>query len=72
MRCLYLDSEGRPCPMTAIEGAEFCEAHLPLPLGEEPCELPFFYRLLRRAGAALLLAVFLFQFYVAMQLLYGW
>ena len=70
LRCLYLDARGQQCPTVAIEGCEFCEAHLPLPDLEEPSELPVFYRLLRRTGAALLLAMFLLQFYVAMRLLY--
>ena len=70
-RCLYVDCRGERCPAMASEGFEFCEAHLPLPNGEEPSELPFFHRFLRRTGAALLLAIFLLQFYVAMRLLYG-
>ena len=71
MRCLHLDSEGRSCPTAPIEGAEFCEAHLPLPPSEEPSELPSVYRLFRRTAAALLLALFLLQFYVAMKFLFG-
>ena len=56
--------------MPPIEGAEFCEAHLPLPASEEPIELPFAYRLLRRGAAALLLTLFLLQFYLVMKFLF--
>ena len=55
--------------MPAMEAAEFCEAHLPLPTSQEPIELPFAYRLFRRGAAALLLALFLLQFYVVMKFL---
>lgn len=72
MRCVYIDSQGRQCLLAAVEGAEFCDEHLPLPLSEEPTELPFFYRAARRAAAALLLAMVLLQFYVGLRLLYGW
>ncbi len=57
--------------MPPIEGAEFCDAHLPLPASEEPIELSFTHRLLRRGAAALLLALFLLQFYVTMKVLFG-
>ena len=57
--------------MVPIEGAEFCDAHLPLPASEEPIELSFTYRLLRRGAAALLLTLFLLQCYVTMKLLFG-
>ena len=56
--------------MPAVDNAEFCDAHLPLPDGEESGELPYAYRFLRKAGATLLLAVLLMEFYLAMRLLY--
>ena len=56
--------------MPSVEGAGFCDAHLPLPASEEPIELPFAHRLLRRGGAALLLTLFLLQFYVVMKFLF--
>ncbi len=72
MRCLNVDARGRRCPTPPVKGAEFCEAHLPLPNAEESSELPLVYRFVRRAGAAILLVMFLLQFYVAMWLLYRW
>ena len=57
--------------MVPMEGAEFCDAHLSLPASKEPIELPFTHRLLRRGAAALLLALFLLQFYVTMKFLFG-
>ena len=71
MRCLHIDSGGRSCSLAPIEGAEFCEAHFPLPASEEPTELSFAHRLLRRSAAALLLALFLLQFYATMKFLLG-
>jgi len=72
MRCLYIDGEGRQCPLHAVDGAEFCDVHLPVPVAEEPAELPRFYRVVRRTFAALMLTVVLLQIYVGLRLLYGW
>lgn len=58
--------------MAAIQGTEFCDSHLPVPPSEEALQLPFAYRLARRVGAAILLAMFLTQFYIGMRLLLGW
>jgi len=71
MRCLHLNSAGEQCPMPAMEGAEFCEAHLPTPL-EEAIVLPWAYRLTRRLGAAVLLGIIVLQLYVMMKMMLDW
>ncbi len=57
--------------MPPLEGAEFCEAHLPVPFDHEPLELPFAYRLARRMAAVALLGLLLFQFYLFFRLVYS-
>jgi len=57
--------------MPAMEGAEFCEAHLPTPL-EEAIVLPWAYRLTRRLGAAVLLGIILLQLYVMVKMMLDW
>ncbi len=72
-RCLHITARGERCPAAALEDAEFCEAHLTPPEAlAESSELPFFFRLLRRTGAALLLAMFLLQLWVGLRILYGY
>jgi hypothetical protein len=64
VRCLYVYSSGEQCPEQAVEGADFCDSHLPAPVLEEPTELPWVYRAARWWAAALLLALILLQIYV--------
>jgi hypothetical protein len=69
MRCLHLNSQGEQCPGPALEGREFCEAHLP-GSPDEILELPPGFRVARRLGAALLLGIFLLQVYVVLKALF--
>jgi hypothetical protein len=71
MRCLHLYPEGHQCPSPAIEGAEFCPDHLKV-TEDAPLDLPYARRFMRRLGAALLLAILLFQLYVTLRLQLGW
>lgn len=57
--------------MPTVEGAEFCEVHLPTPL-EEAIVLSWAYRLARRLGAAVLLGIILLQLYVMMKIMLNW
>ncbi len=66
MRCIELDRTGRQCPAEALEGTEFCAAHLrilePDALESSP-RRPYLYRL----AAFLLLLIFLLNGYQALR-----
>lgn len=57
--------------MSAEEGCEFCVDHLPVLEAHEPLEVPWSHRVIRRAAAAFLLALFLLQLYEGLKLAYG-
>jgi hypothetical protein len=69
-RCLFIYSNGEQCPMSAVEGCEFCVDHVPAE-AHEPLETPWSQRVIRRAAAAFLLGLFLLQLYEGLKLAYG-
>ncbi len=72
MQCLHIYSDGKQCPMPAMEASEFCVSHLPVPHSEDaPIQLPLFFRFIRRLGAAVLLGLFLLQLYVWLRAMYA-
>ncbi len=73
MPCLYIYPDGTRCPSAALESEDFCADHLPLTSEvDPPSELPSAYRLARRLGAAVLLALFLLQLIATLRRLFGW